>query len=253
MYAENLVTMPYMTLSCLNCRLNKLCLVKNLDDRDRNRLNTLMKHPRPLKRGQHLYRQGDKLTSLYVVMAGSVKNYFTSLEGHEQVTGFYLPGEILGLDALAEERYASSAAVLERTVLCELPYKQFHELAQSMPRLFMYILRSTSRELVHDNERLLIMGQHGAGQRLATFLLNLSKRYQSRGFSELSFNLSMSRYDIGSYLGLTNETVSRLLHRFQHYGLLKVERSLVHLSDITGLQYLALHGETSRPEFALAS
>lgn len=228
-----------LRVSCPNCRLGKLCLPQGLNPAEMAQLDDIVKHCRPLQRGAHFFRQGDELRALYVVTSGSVKNYVTSPDGTEQIIGFYLPGELLGLDALEHRRHTSSAVTLERTFLCEMPYGRFEELCTHMPHLTRQILVQTGRELTHDHEIRLLMGQKGVEERLALFLLSLSDRHKARGFSETEFNLSMSRYDIANFLGVAAETVSRTLSRFEKDGLLRVERKLVRIVDLPRLRAIA--------------
>jgi CRP/FNR family transcriptional regulator len=202
-------------------------------------LDNIIKHSRPLQRGAHFFRQGDELRALYVVKSGSVKSYITAPDGTEQVIGFYFPGELLGLDALEHRRHTSSAVTLERTALCEMPYARFEELCFHVPHMTRQILAQAGRELAHDHEIQLLMGQKGMEERLALFLVNLSLRHQERGFSATEFNLSMSRYDIANFLGVAAETVSRSLSRFEKEGLVKVDRKLVRVLDLPRLRLIA--------------
>lgn len=223
-------------VACPNCRLNRLCLPHGLTPSELDQLNGIIKRGRPLERGEHLYRQGEDLHSLYVVMSGSAKSYITAPDGAEQILGFYLPGELLGLDALEHKYHTSSAVALERTVLCELPYVRFEELCLSLPALSWQMQSQFSKELARDHEVMLLIGQRGVEERLALFLLSLSARLKERGFSETEFNLSMSRHDIASFLGVATETVSRSFSRLEKDGLLSVERKLVRIKDLERLK-----------------
>lgn len=203
---------------------------------DVERLDGIVKRSRPLHRGDYLFRDGERFRSLYVVKTGSVKTYAPSPEGGEQVLGFHLPGEIIGLDAIENDAHACSAKVLETSAICEIPFSRFEELSSSIPSLQHQMYRLLSKEISHDTEMLLLLGKKSAEERLAAFLLSMSKRLRKRGLSATDFYLSMSRHEIGNYLGLAVETVSRLFTRFQEEGLLKVDRKHVQLRDLNALE-----------------
>jgi CRP/FNR family transcriptional regulator len=215
---------------------------------DVERLDNIVKRNRPLHRGDHLFRNGDKFRSLYVVKTGSVKTYTPSEDGGEQVLGFHLPGEIIGLDAIEREAHNCSAKVLETSAICEIPFPRFEELSSSIPSLQHQMYRLLSKEIGQDTEMLMLLGKKNAEERLATFLLSLSQRFRKRGLSASDFYLSMSRHEIGNYLGLAVETVSRLFTRFQDEGLLKVERKHVQLLDLDRLENLVAGPSPHRPQ-----
>jgi CRP/FNR family transcriptional regulator len=203
---------------------------------DVERLDGIVKRNRPLHRGDYLFRNGERFRSLYVVKTGSVKTYAPSPEGGEQVLGFHLPGEIIGLDAIEKGTHACSARVLETSAICEVPFSRFEELSSSIPSLQHQMYRLLSKEISHDTEMLLLLGKKSAEERLAAFLLSMSRRLHKRGLSPTDFYLSMSRHEIGNYLGLAVETVSRLFTRFQEEGLLNVDRKHVQLLDLDVLE-----------------
>lgn len=206
---------------------------------DVERLDAIIKRSRPLHRGDHLFRGGEHFRSLYVVKTGSVKTYAPSEEGGEQVLGFHLPGEIIGLDAIDKACHACSAKVLETSAICEIPFQRFEELAASIPSLQHQMYRLLSKEIGQDADMLLLLGKKNAEERLAAFLTSMSNRLSKRGLSATDFYLSMSRHEIGSYLGLAVETVSRLFTRFQEDGLLRVDRKHVEVLDLAGLEMMA--------------
>jgi CRP/FNR family transcriptional regulator len=205
---------------------------------DVERLDDIVKRTRPLHRGDFLFRTGDRFRSLYVVKTGSIKTFAPSPEGGEQVLGFHLPGEIIGLDAIDTEAHACSAKVLETSAICEIPFSRLAELSASIPSLQHQMFRLLSKEISHDTDMLLLLGKKNAEERLAAFLVSLSRRLAKRGLSPTDFYLSMSRHEIGNYLGLAVETVSRLFTRFQDEGLLKVDRKHVELIELDGLETL---------------
>jgi CRP/FNR family transcriptional regulator len=233
---QKVISFETIRVACKNCTLSTLCLPMGLDTEDVERLDDIVRHGKPLHRGDHLFRSGERFRSLYVVKTGSVKTYAPSEEGGEQVLGFHLPGEIIGLDAIDTEVHACSARVLETSAICELPFSRLEDLSTTIPSLQHQLYRLLSKEISHDTEMLLLLGKRNAEERLATFLLSMSKRLHQRGLSATDFHLSMSRHEIGNYLGLAVETVSRLFTRFQEEGLLKVDRKHIQLIDQAGLE-----------------
>jgi len=232
-------------VGCQQCSLSELCLPRGLDQSELEQLETIVRRTRPVQRGQHLFRIGDPLRSLYAVRSGSIKAYFTIQDGEEQVLGFFLPGELLGLDAIERDSHACSAVALETTSLCEFPFENLERLCRSVGGLQRQMGRLASREISRDHAMLLLLGKKNAESRLSAFLLNLSQRFANRGFSPNAFNLRMSRRDIGNYLGLALETVSRGFAHFQEEGILQVDRRLVQIMDMQRLRELA--GDTCEP------
>lgn len=231
-----MISFETIRVACKNCTLSALCLPMGLTPEDVERLDSIVKRNRPLHRGDYLFRAGERFRSLYVVKTGSVKTYAPNEEGGEQVLGFHLPGEIIGLDAIEKEAHACSAKVLETSAICEVPFSRFEELSSTIPSLQHQMYRLLSKEISHDTEMLLLLGKKSAEERLATFLLSMSKRLRKRGLCATDFYLSMSRHEIGNYLGLAVETVSRLFTRFQDEGLLRVDRKHVELIDLDALE-----------------
>lgn len=208
-----------------------------LTNADVERLETIIKHSRPLRRSEHLFRAGERFQSLYVIKTGCVKTY--DAEGEHQVLGFHLPGELVGLDAIAKTCHLCSAQVLESSAICEVPFHRFEEIASHIPSLQHQMYRLLSKEISQETEILLLRGKKNAEERLAAFLINLSQRLSKRGLSATDFYLSMSRHDIGSYLGLAVETVSRLFSRFNDEGLLNVNRKHVEVLDFAALERIS--------------
>ena len=211
-----------------------------------DRLDRIIKRSRPLHRGDHLFRESDKFQCLYIVKTGSVKTYAPSEDGGEQVLGFHLPGELIGLDAIENATHNCSAKVLETSAICEIPFNHLEELSTSMPSLQHQMYRLLSREISQDENMLTLLGKNNAEERLAAFLMSLSGRFKRRGFSPYDFYLSMSRHEIGNYLGLAVETVSRLFTRFQEEGLLEVERKHIQLIDLERLAQVARRTHSDR-------
>ncbi len=228
-----------LKVACSNCNLFQLCLPMGIEDADLDRLESIIRRRKPIQRGELVYRVGDHLQSIYAIRSGSVKTYTFTEDGFEQVTGFHLSGELLGLDAISDDKHACTAKALETTYVCEIPFERFEELWQQVPSLPRQMVKLMSKELLHDQSLLMQLSKKSAEERLAAFLLNLSMRFKQRGFSAKEFNLSMSRTDIGNYLGLAVETVSRLFSRFQEDQLLTVNRKHILLQDLDKLATMA--------------
>ena len=241
MTQDKVISFETIRVACKNCSLSTLCLPMGLAPEDVERLDNIVKHSKPLHRGDYLFRSGEGFRSLFVVKTGSVKTYSPSEEGGEQVLGFHLPGEIIGLDAIDTEVHACSARVLETSAICELPFPRLEELTATIPSLQHQLYRLLSKEISHDTEMLLLLGKKNAEERLAAFLLNMSYRLHQRGLSATDFHLSMSRHEIGNYLGLAVETVSRLFTRFQEEGLLRVDRKHIEFLDGRALEAIVGH------------
>lgn len=242
---RKVISFENIKVACKGCSLATLCLPMGLTTDDVEKLDQIVKRNRPLHRGDHLFRDGDKFHSLYVVKTGSVKTYAPSEDGGEQVLGFHLPGELIGLDAIESATHHCSAKVLETTAVCEIPFSQLETLSNSIPSLQHQMYRLLSREIGHDEDMLTLLGKKNAEERLAAFLLSLSERFKRRNLSATDFYLSMSRHEIGSYLGLAVETVSRLFTRFQDEELLRVERKHIELLDLKRLENVVQGEERS--------
>lgn len=226
-------------VACQDCSLHQLCLPVGLDSEDLERLDRIIRRRRPLRRGEYLFRAGDPLRAVYAVRSGSIKTYTCSSEGDEHVTGFHLPGELIGLGAIATGVYPRSARALEISSVCEVAYEGLEDLSMKIRGLQRQLLRLMSREIHHDETMMVLLGGMAAEGRLAALLSNIAARVGERGFSPHAFRLSMSRNDIGSYLGLAVETVSRLFTRLQAEGLLNVQRKHVMIRDPDRLRRLA--------------
>lgn len=241
MSESKVVSLDGIKVACSNCSLASLCLPFGLQPDDVERLEAIVKRNRPLQRGQMLYGPGDRFRSLYVVKTGAVKTYTQTSSGDEHVIGFHLPGEILGLDAIQNDQHGCFSKALETTAICEMPFGRLEELAINIPSLQHQMLRLLSREVSAEAHMISLLNNSTAEERLASFLLSLSDRFKRRGFSACDFFLAMSRQDIGSYLGLALETVSRLFTRFQDQGILEVDRKHVQIKDIERLREILKH------------
>jgi CRP/FNR family transcriptional regulator len=238
-----IIDLKDVKVACQECTLRELCLPLGLDEADLSHLGTIIKRTRTLKKGEFVYRVGDALTSLYAVSKGSIKTCELSAAGQIQITGFHLAGELVGVDGISTERHHCDAVALEPTELCELPFENLEDVARQVPSLQHQMFRLLSREIVQDGELLLMVGKMNAEERLATCLLSFSRRFARLGLSGTQFHLSMSRQDLGDYLGLALETVSRLFSRFQEENLLRIEGRDVEITNLPGL--LAIAGQSS--------
>jgi CRP/FNR family transcriptional regulator len=207
---------------------------------DMDALDNIVKRGRPLKKGEFLFHQGDRFGAVYAVRAGSLKTFSVSNGGEEQITGFHLPSELLGLSGVDSERYPVSAQAQETTSVCEIPFDRLDELSIQLPQLRRQLMRVMSREIRDDQQMMLLLSRKTADERIATFLVNLSARFSARGYSANQFRLSMSRTEIGNFLGLAVETVSRVFTRFQHSQLIEAEGKEVRI--VNPVQLCAVAG-----------
>ena len=236
---NNVIKIDQAKVACKDCNLFQLCLPVGIDAGELEELDSIIKRRRPIKRGEHLFHVGSPFQAIYAVRSGSIRTYTPTEDGHEQVTGFHLPGELLGLDAIHLKHHPCAAKALETTSICEIPFDRLEELSTHLPSLQHQLLTVMSKEILHDQSLLMLLGKKSAEERLAALLLSLSERYQRRGFSPTDFYLSMSRNDIGNYLGLAVETVSRLFTRFQDDGVLIVQRKHICIQDLPQLRTIA--------------
>jgi CRP/FNR family transcriptional regulator len=234
----NVIDLSALQVACRNCTLFQLCLPIGLSEPDLARLEQIIKTKRYARRGDYIFRSGDPFRAIYAVKAGSVKTVTIAEDGREQVTGFHLPGELFGLDAIAANKHGASARALERTTLCEIPFASLEHFGEEVPTILRQMLRIMSREIERDHT-LAHLGNRSAEERLAAFLISISNRYRERGFAGKEFHLTMSRSDIGNYLGLAVETVSRLFTRFQQEELLIARSKHIRLLDVQGLNDIA--------------
>lgn len=233
------IKLSALKTACQSCSLHDLCLPLGLDIGDIDKLDKIIKRSRPLHKGEYLFNSGEAFTSIYAVRSGSIKTFSESEQGDEQITGLYLPGELIGMDAIHNGQHPCSAIALETTSLCEMPFDTLEDLSSKIPELHHQLFRVMSKEIANDQTLLMLMAQKSADERLAAFLVNLSTRLKARNFSETEFNLSMSRKDIGNYLGLTIETISRTFSRFQSDGILSTQRKYVNIHKLDSLKELA--------------
>lgn len=226
-------------VSCSQCRLASICLPISLHVEDVDKVDNIIQRGRPLQKGDYLYRAREKFHSVYAVRSGTVKTLVGTNDGKEQVTGFYLPGEILGLDGIADGIHTNSAIALETSAICEIPFDQLDDLGSRIPNLHRHMFRLMGREIGSEQQLIALLSKSNADERVATLLLSISNRNGRRNLSVTSFRLPMSRADLGNYLGLTVETVSRTLSRFQKQGLIAVDKKEITISDLDALREIA--------------
>lgn len=233
---------PHLTplkASCSSCTLRAtFCLPSELEPGDFGRVEALVSSHRKVRRSDHLYRADDPFTAIYAVHSGFFKTDVLVADGRDQVTGFQMPGELLGFDGIGTDFHTCNATALEDSEVCVIPFDKLQALSREIPQLQSHFHRIMSREIVRDHSVMLLLGTMRAEERLAAFLLNLSERFVTRGFSPAEFYLRMTRDEIGSYLGLKLETVSRAFSRFQEIGLLSVQQKHVRITDLEGLRSL---------------
>ncbi|MDK2777625.1 MAG: fumarate/nitrate reduction transcriptional regulator Fnr [Pseudomonadota bacterium] len=224
---------------CQTCSLNALCLPLSLNDSDMERLDDIIRRGRPIQKGQLLFQQGEPFQSVFAVRTGALKTYTLASNGEEQITGFHLASELIGLAGYDNGNYPLTAKALETTTVCEIPLTQLESLADDLPDLRKQLMRTMGTEIRHDQNMMLLLSKKNAEERVASFLLDISQRYQRRGFSSTHFRLPMSRVDISNYLGLAVETISRVFTRFQKNSLIETQGKEVILLDPDTLYELA--------------
>jgi len=227
-------------VTCSNCNLSELCLPRGINKENLNKLADAIRQTSLYESGQFLFRAGDSFKSLIAIRTGTTKLFVTDETGEEQILGFYFPGEILGLDAIETETHTCNAIALESSSYCSFPYSRLDEFCKIIPELRIQMFKFMSRELSLENKLLLTLNKRNAEEKLATFLITLSDRFKRLGYSATDFKLSMSRQDIGNYLGLTIETVSRVLSKFKKEGLIHIDRKQVKILDCETLKSLCV-------------
>ena len=221
---------------CSTCAFSQACLDQGMDKRALMDLHVLVEHVGAFHAGDHLFREGDPFEAIAAVRAGTVKTYVVDRDGHEHVLGFHLPGEVIGLNAIDGETYPCNAVALDTVMLCRFSFPKIAVLATRLPGLQRQLFRLLSRDI---GRAALLAGDWSADQRMAAFLVGLSRRLAARGFSPTRFQLTMARTDIANFLRLAPETVSRVLRRFQEEGRLVVERRELEFLDVAALEALA--------------
>ena len=237
----------HLKVACSNCNLRELCLPVGMALSDLEKVEAIVANGRRVKRGEHLFRAGDRFENLYALRLGFLKSTVTSSDGREQVTGFHMAGELVGLDGISSDAHSCDVVALEDAEVCVIPYPRLEEVASAVPVLRNHLHKVMSREIVREHGVMLLLGSMMAEERLSAFLLNLSQRFEARGYSRSEFVLRMTRAEMGSFLGLKLETVSRVLSRFAQDGLLEVNQKHVRIVDPDGLRNVVSGQATCPP------
>jgi len=232
--------------SCAQCSMHQLCLPMGLDDADIIRLDQVIGRRRRVARDERLYGVGEPFRNLYAIRFGHFKTFQVNAGGEAQITGFQMAGELLGMDAIGGTHHCDAVA-LEDSEVCEIPFARLEDLFGEMPTLLRHFHRIMSQEITREQNVMLLLGNMRAEQRFAVFLVNLAARYAARGYSATEFQLRMSREDIGNYLGLTIESISRLLSRFKKQGWLEVDKREILLLDPAKLKAIAAGTDVCSP------
>jgi CRP/FNR family transcriptional regulator, anaerobic regulatory protein len=230
------ITVAQLKSACSSCSLRELCLPMGLSAEEVERLDQLIYARRKVKRGEGLYHAGDTFSAIYAVRTGFFKSNVILEDGRDQVTGFHMPGEIIGMDGIGTDQHSCNAIALEDSDVCVIPFSRLEEISNEVRGLQRQFHKVMSREIVRDQGVMMLLGSMRAEERLAAFLLNLSHRFVLRGYSPSEFHLRMTREEIGSFLGLKLETVSRLFSKFQEESLIGVQQKNIRILDGEGLK-----------------
>ena len=225
-----------LKVACSNCNLRELCMPIGLSNEELDRIDDVVAARRKIKRGTTLFRNGEKFTSLYAIRTGFFKTCVASEDGRDQVTGFQMAGEVIGLDGIVNDHHTCDAVALEDAEVCVMPFDRIEELSREINALQRHVHKIMSREIVREHGVMLLLGSMRAEERLATFLLNLVQRLHARGFSQSELILRMTREEIGSFLGLKLETVSRTFSRFVEDGIVEVKQRHVRILNTDALK-----------------
>jgi CRP/FNR family transcriptional regulator len=245
--AERAVTLsnPGHRTACSQCNLQELCLPVGLSETELAVVDKLVGGRRKVARGQALFHSSEPFTAIYAVKLGFFKTEILATDGRHQVTGFHMAGEVLGMDGISTEMYNCDAIALEDSEVCLIPFSELEQISGQVPTLQRHLHRVMSREIVRDQGMMIMMGAMSAEERVVSFLLNLSQRYAARGYAATEFHLRMTREEIGAYLGLKLETVSRAFSRLQEEGLIAVEKKHIRLLDASRLRQLLAQASAS--------
>ena len=232
----NRIDIDHLKVRCKECSLRELCFPHGMNDEELTNMDTVVEQPRSLHKNDFLYHDGDKTMAIYAVRSGCIKTMTESANGDEQIVGFHLAGELLGLDGFSDGTYSCNAVALETSSVCELPLDRLETLCQKLPGLQKQMRRIMGKEVSKDHKLLLLLGKMTADERLSSFLLSLSARMEERHWNANEFNLMMPRQDIANYLGMAVETVSRLFASFQNEKIIEVDRRHITVLDMARLK-----------------
>ena len=225
-------------VACSNCNLRELCMPLGLSDNEMERVDDVVATRRKVTRGSHLFSHGDKFSALFAIRTGFFKTRISAEDGRDQVTGFQMAGEIIGLDGIVSDKHTCDAVALEDAEVCVMPFDRIEELSREITSLQRHVHKIMSREIVRENGVMMLLGSMRAEERLAAFLLNLVQRLHARGFSQSELVLRMTREEIGSYLGLKLETVSRTFSKFAEDGIVEVKQRHVRILNAEALRLI---------------
>lgn len=226
-------------IKCQTCSIKRLCLPVMLADSEIEHLENIIQRKKVLKKGEFLFHAGDTFDSIHAIRSGSLKSYIISSNGTEQITGFHLPGEIIGLNAISTVQYPSFAKALETSLVCTIPFEKLEALSRDIPGLQKQVFNVMSGEIREEQELMMLLSKKNAEERFAAYIMNLSARFRRRGLSDREFQLTMTRGDIGNYLGLAVETVSRLVTRLQKRNLIAIQDRYIEIINMKELSELA--------------
>ncbi|MDO3388192.1 fumarate/nitrate reduction transcriptional regulator Fnr [Gilvimarinus sp. SDUM040013] len=239
-HQQRICTAPHSKVytHCNDCRLNSICLPLSLEFSDIDKLDSIVQRGKPLQKGDNLYRSGDPFKAIYAIRSGAIKTWSSSRDGEEKVTGFYLPGEVVGLDGPAENIHINSAIALQTTSVCAIPFDRLEALSRQVPGLQRNLLQLLSREINSDQKQFNLLGRTSAEARVASLLLSVSARYERHQLSAQEFTLPMSRSDMANFLGLTLETVSRVFSSLQKRNIVSANRKDIVITEMLALRAL---------------
>lgn len=238
---QNKMNIPVHThdglkVACSNCNLRELCMPTGFSEDEMQKLDDMVEKRRRIKQGELLFSSGDDFVSLYAIRVGFFKTCVSSEDGREQVTGFQMAGEIIGMDGIVSDHHNCNAIALEDAEVCVMPFSDIEHLSRELPALQRNVHKIMSREIVRENSVMMLLGNMRAEERLAAFLLNLVQRLHARGLSQSELVLRMTREEIGSYLGLKLETVSRAFSKFSEDGIIEVKQRYVRIVEPDALK-----------------
>ena len=229
-------------IACSNCNMRELCMPVGLNDEELRRVDQLVATRKTIKRGASLFHSGETFTSLYAIRIGFFKTSVATEDGRDQVTGFQMAGEIIGLDGIVDDRHTCEAIALEDSEVCVMPFDRLEEISREVSALQHHVHKIMSREIVREHGVMFSLGSMHAEERVAAFLLNLLQRLNARGFSHSELVLRMTREEIGSYLGMKLETVSRIFSKLADEKVIEVQQRKIVIRDTQALRRIANPG-----------
>jgi len=241
------INFDQLKVSCANCSLRELCIPQGMSEDELKLVDAIVERKKPVHKNDYLFRAGDTNRSLYAVLSGSVKTLVDNPNGEEQIVGFHLPGELLGMDGFSGDAHTCSAVALETSSVCEFPLEKLDEVCHDVPSIQYAMRRLMGKEVTKDHAMLLLLGRMSAEEKLASFLISLSKRMAQRHWKPTEFNLTMPRQDIANYLGLAVETVSRLFAHLQDEKIIEVDRRRVNIADMDRLKAIVGDCDSVKP------